>query len=549
MNADKKSIVAIAACILFYLAYSHYLTKKYPQPTAEERAAQVAASGETSPVPTPSPSANSGAALTPAVEGATPVTELSDSERTLSSDSVTYKFTADGGLASVVLKHFQVGKTAKGETGPNVQLVDAPVAVIGMTGEDPKALPAGPVIGLRSDRVISFTRKSGDLQIKQEYSIPPQGYTAVLKVIYTNTGNAAVDLTAAVLINEALTYKKQGKLMGFIPGTVVDRDMVLYSVDGDAEHKDLEGFCKDDEPVAHNSVPVDYFGIDRHYFLGILEPQMKKLSLRVDHTANDDNGCRIQMFAYEPQGQIAPGASTSFDFDMYFGPKDLAQLTQVNPKLESTVNLGVFAFIAKPLLAAIEGLKKLTNNYGTSIIILTLLLKILFYPLTRASAISAHAMKKLNPQMQAIREKFKDDKQRQQQELMKFMSGHKINPMKGCLPILPQIPVFFAFYQVLQTSIQLRHAPFYLWIQDLSAMDPYLVTPLLMGVAMFVQQKLTPATGMDKTQEKIMMMMPIIFTVMMLTLPAGMTLYMLTNTVVGIGQQRWLNYKLDKTHK
>jgi YidC/Oxa1 family membrane protein insertase len=120
--------------------------------------------------------------------------------------------------------------------------------------------------------------------------------------------------------------------------------------------------------------------------------------------------------------------------------------------------------------------------------------------------------------------------------------------MKGCLPILPQIPVFFAFYQVLQTSIQLRHAPFYGWIQDLAVMDPYLVTPLLMGVAMFIQQKLTPMTGMDKTQEKILMMMPIIFTVMMLTLPAGMTLYMLTNTVVGIAQQRWLNHKLDKAN-
>jgi len=549
LNADKKSIVAIAACILFYLAYSHYLTKKYPQPTAEERAAQVASSGETQSAATPSPSANSGAVLTPAVDGSTPVVELSDSDRTLTTDSVTYKFGADGSISSIMLKHYRVGKTEKGESGPSVQLIDAPVAVIGMTGSDAKALPTGPVTAARGERMLTFTRETPGLQIKQEYRVPAAGYTAALKIIYTNTGSAPVDLTAALLINESLTYKKQGKLMGFIPGTVVDRDSVLYSIDGDAEHKDLQGFCEDDEPVAHNAVLVDYFGIDRHYFLGILEPQIKKMSLRVDHTANDDNGCRIALFAFEPQGQIAPGASTSFDFDMYFGPKDLVKLNEVNPKLETTVNLGVFAFIAKPLLAAIEGLKKLFNNYGTSIIILTLLLKILFYPLTRASAISAHAMKKLNPQMQVIREKYKDDKQKQQQELMKFMSGHKINPMKGCLPILPQIPVFFAFYQVLQTSIQLRHAPFYLWIQDLSAMDPYLVTPLLMGIAMFVQQKLTPTTGMDKTQEKIMMMMPIIFTVMMLTLPAGMTLYMLTNTVVGIGQQRWLNYKLDKTHK
>ena len=152
-------------------------------------------------------------------------------------------------------------------------------------------------------------------------------------------------------------------------------------------------------------------------------------------------------------------------------------------------------WFAKLLLKNLNWWHSFIPNYGVAIILLTLCLKLLFFPLVRASSISMHKMKKLNPQMNALREKWKDDKQRQQQELMKFMVANKINPMKGCLPILPQIPVFFAFYQVLQTSIELRHAPFYGWIQDLSAMDPFFVTPLLMGVAMFVQQKLTPTTG------------------------------------------------------
>jgi len=124
------------------------------------------------------------------------------------------------------------------------------------------------------------------------------------------------------------------------------------------------------------------------------------------------------------------------------------------------------------------------------------------------------------------------------------MSVNKVNPMKGCLPILPQIPVFFAFYRVLSTSIDLRHASFFGWIQDLSASDPYYITPIILGVAMILQQKLTPTTGMDKAQEKMMMIMPIVFSVMMLTLPAGMVLYMLTNTIVSISQQQWLNRKL-----
>ncbi len=154
-------------------------------------------------------------------------------------------------------------------------------------------------------------------------------------------------------------------------------------------------------------------------------------------------------------------------------------------------------------------------------------------------------MQKLQPEMQKIREKHKDDPQAQQKELMQFMAANKINPAKGCLPILPQIPVFIAFYNVLSQSIELRHAPFFGWIHDLSAHDPYYISPVILGIGMFIQQKLTPNPSMDKTQEKIMLMLPIVFTAMMLSLPAGMVLYMITNTIVSIAQQRWLNRKLN----
>ncbi|MEZ4743629.1 MAG: membrane protein insertase YidC [Bdellovibrionota bacterium] len=186
----------------------------------------------------------------------------------------------------------------------------------------------------------------------------------------------------------------------------------------------------------------------------------------------------------------------------------------------------------------------MTGNWGWAIILVTLGLKLIFFPLNQQAAISMNKMKKLQPEMNKIREKHKDDRMAQQQEIMKFMSAHKINPMKGCLPILPQIPVFFAFYRVLSTSIELRQAPFMGWIQDLSVADPYYVTPLLLGVAMFLQQKLTPNPSMDPAQAKMMLMMPVVFTVMMLGLPSGMVLYMLVNTIVSVAQQHWLNRKL-----
>jgi YidC/Oxa1 family membrane protein insertase len=214
--------------------------------------------------------------------------------------------------------------------------------------------------------------------------------------------------------------------------------------------------------------------------------------------------------------------------------------------LTSTVKFGWFSFIAHPLLLAVKFFYGIFLNYGLAIIAVTVILKILFYPLTRAAAISMKKMQKLQPEMTQIREKYKEDPQRMQRELMGFMAKHKVNPAKGCLPILPQIPVFIAFYNVLSQAIELRHAPFFGWIQDLSAADPYYISPILLGVGMFIQQKLTPNPSLDKNQERIMLMLPLIFTVMMLSLPAGMVLYMLANTVVSIFQQQWLNRRLEK---
>jgi YidC/Oxa1 family membrane protein insertase len=349
-------------------------------------------------------------------------------------------------------------------------------------------------------------------------------------------------------LHKLLSTKAPPKILGFLPGAPGEVQSLVQDIGNKAEHIDVLKHCQDNDELAIDlkDEPLEFFGIDSRYFLQVFEPKAKTSSLKARRVHADDDNCNIALVNYQSNGLVQPGESVRMSYDTYFGPKDMSILQTYNDKLANTINLGFFGFIAKPLLAVIHGFYKFFGNYGLSIILLTVLLKILFYPLMKASAVSMHRMKKLNPQMNELKEKFKDDKARQQQELMKFMAANKVNPMKGCLPILPQIPVFFAFYQVLQMAIELRHAPFYGWIQDLSSMDPYFVTPLLMGVAMLVQQKLTPTTGMDKTQEKILMFMPIMFTAMMLTLPAGMTLYMLTNTVFGIMQQKWLYRKLDK---
>jgi len=259
-----------------------------------------------------------------------------------------------------------------------------------------------------------------------------------------------------------------------------------------------------------------------------------------------------------PPISVEPSAQVSSQYTLYLGPRDLGILKQLEKKLDRAVNFGWTDIIAKPLLYLLRFFNQYINNYGVSIIVLTILIKILFWPLTHKSYKSMKEMQKLQPRMAKIREKYKDNKEKLNKEMMALYKTYKVNPMGGCLPMIIQIPVFFALFRLLGNSIELRHAPFMLWITDLSAPDrlfsfsfkipmmspPYgiPVLTLLMGASMFVQQKMTPTPG-DPTQAKIMMFLPIIFTFMFINFPSGLVLYWLVNNILSIGQQYRINKK------
>lgn len=227
-------------------------------------------------------------------------------------------------------------------------------------------------------------------------------------------------------------------------------------------------------------------------------------------------------------------------YALYSGPKDLDRLKYVGADLQKALNFGWFDVIAKPLLVFLKYINKLTHNYGVAIILLTVVIKILFFPLTHKSYKSMKDMQKVQPLMLKLREKYKNDRARLNKETMALYRTHKVNPLGGCLPMILQIPVFFALYKALLGSIELRHAPFVFWINDLSAKDPYYITPIVMGASMFVQQKMTPTVG-DPTQAKMMLIMPIVFTFMFLSFPSGLVIYWLVNNVLSIGQQLYIN--------
>jgi len=241
-----------------------------------------------------------------------------------------------------------------------------------------------------------------------------------------------------------------------------------------------------------------------------------------------------------PALKIEPNTQQELQFRFYAGPKELHDLTLAHTKLEKAIDFGWFDVIAQPLLLCLKFFYSYTHNYGIAIILLTILIKLLFWPLTNKSFTSMQAMKKLQPLMQKIREKYKDDPQRMNQEIMQLYRTQKVNPFGGCLPMVLQIPVFFGLYKALLYAIELRHSPFIWWIQDLSAKDPYYITPIVMGATMFIQQKMTP-TGADPMQAKIMLFMPIIFTFMFLNFPSGLVIYWLFNNVISIGQQVYIN--------
>ncbi len=273
----------------------------------------------------------------------------------------------------------------------------------------------------------------------------------------------------------------------------------------------------------------------QHYFVAAIVPPPNE-PYQYYTKALDQHRYIVGM--YGPQQQVEPGQSISLNATIYAGPKDQDRLEQLAPGLDLTVDYGSLWFLSKPLFWWMQKLHAWTGNWGWAIILLTLTVKAALYRLAAASYRSMAHMKQVQPRLVALRERYANDKQRLNQAMMELYKQEKINPLGGCLPVLIQIPVFLALYWVLLESVELRQAPFIGWIKDLSTYDPYFVLPILMGISMFVQQRMNPAPP-DPVQAKVMQILPVVFTVFFIFFPAGLVLYWLVNNVLSIAQQ-WL---------
>ncbi|MCM2972694.1 membrane protein insertase YidC [Larsenimonas suaedae] len=285
-----------------------------------------------------------------------------------------------------------------------------------------------------------------------------------------------------------------------------------------------------------------WVAIIQHYFVAAWVPDAKQQNLF--YATEDSQNRNVAAFA-SPNTQIGAGEEATLDASLYAGPKIHERLEAIAPKLDRTIDFGWLWFLATPLFLVLKFIHGLIGNWGWSIILLTCFVKAVLFPLSAKAYKSMAKMRKMQPEMQRIKEAHGDDRQKMSQEMMKFYQKEKINPLGGCLPMVIQMPVFIALYWMLMESIELRHAPFMLWIHDLSAQDPYFILPILMGLSMFVQQQLNP-TPPDPTQAKIMKMLPIIFTFFFLWFPAGLVLYWITNNCLSIAQQYYVTRQIEK---
>ncbi|MEZ5657916.1 MAG: membrane protein insertase YidC [Burkholderiaceae bacterium] len=394
------------------------------------------------------------------------------------------------------------------------------------------------VVDGATDHSITLVASEGGLRVERRMELKPGSYIVDVSDTITNEGSAP----ASPVLYRQLTrdnHKPSGDTQFFstFAGPVIYTEAQKFQkiqfddvLDGSAKHA--------------TEAADGWAGIIQHHFASAwLPPDGVQ---RTFYT--QPSGPNLISVGYkQPLGEIAPGEQRSTNARLFLGPQDQKLLAKIAPGLDLTVDYGFLTIIAKPLWWLLETLHGLVGNWGWAIVLLTLIVKTIFFPLQAASYKSMARMKAVAPRLTALREKYGDDRVQLNQKMMELYKNEKINPLGGCLPILVQIPVFISLYWVLQGSVEMRDAPWIGWIRDLASPDPYYVLPLLMAISMFVQTKLNP-TPPDPVQAKVMMFMPIVFSVMFFFFPAGLVLYWLVNNLYSIAQQWVITRKIVKSH-
>ncbi|MCK9230573.1 MAG: membrane protein insertase YidC [Syntrophales bacterium] len=381
--------------------------------------------------------------------------------------------------------------------------------------------------GAQRESLVFTLFYPGEIKVEKKYTFHSDSYTIDLEIRVYNLSGVTLTQNAQITWHEHMDTETKADRFSHIGPVAYINDSLLT-----VKQKNMG------EPQFHGP-EVLWGGYQSKYFIAAIIADQPSLStMTIAKGAHNEASVSLR----GPRSLIPPGQSGVFEYTCYLGPKEYDILKNQNVFLEQAINYGSWIkWLALPLLKGLKIINSGVKNYGVAIIILTIIVKICFWPLGTISYKSMKQMQRLQPEMAKIKEKYKDNKQKLQEETMSLYRAHNINPLSGCLPIMIQIPVFFGLYRALLFSIELRHSPFFFWIQDLSAKDPYYVTPIIMGASMFLQQRMTPTPVGNEMQAKIMTWMPVMFTFLFLNFPAGLVIYWLFNNILSIGQQYWIN--------
>jgi YidC/Oxa1 family membrane protein insertase len=531
---EKRALIAVVLSLLILILYQEWVTRQYgapPSPPPEDKKAEKAEA----PSPKPEPRLKEAKPIVPAQP---PAVE----EIRVETDHYVAVFASLGArLKSFTLKHY---RTSVDEKSPPFEMVSSAPGVprplgIQLAGADPfndegllYSVQGGPLkLTGNSQGTLLFQGKSRTGAIlTKEFTFAGSSYAIRMEVSTDATDGSGAPEVIFTSESDHQGPSNDAVFEGLL--ALVGNKMIRERGEALAKGKELSG-------------PVSWAGFGHTYFLFAALPEgeaEQRIAVR-------QTGPAVVMgISGRPEAKASPRSA----YTIFIGPKELDILKSMNKGLEQSIDFGYFAFVAVPLLYVMHFSHRLTGSYGIDIILLTILIKLILAPLTHKSFVSMKQMQKLQPQMERIKEKFKDDKEKLNKEIMELYRRNKVNPFGGCLPMLLQFPVFIGLYNALLTPIELRHAPF-LWIKDLSRPDweslpvalagwhlgiPILT--LLMGASMFVQQWMTPSAG-DPNQRRMMLMMPVIFTVMFINFPSGLTIYWLANNVLSIAQQYLIN--------
>ncbi|MCX8117803.1 MAG: membrane protein insertase YidC [Desulfobacterota bacterium] len=567
---DKRALLAIILTFLVIFGWGIIQTKLFPpvKPPQEEKKGEVVpqpkkemkASKEEKPLPKPK--------VIPKKEI---VIETRNFTATLTN--------ADARLKHFKLKHYrdrieespitlQLTKFVKGLFGGKVQEPEKPKPLDLVNTSEEEGLPLGLIVqptidpfGWEVDKdgiQLLKPGEKGEVTFTQELG---NGLKLLKKFIFSSEGDH-IDIKIEVqnqtknemMAQLGIEWIGKVELEKFADHENKDYGLkYLFMKDQRIEKKDLggtgSGGCTPGCGAPKRSLEpfevadqgqIRWFAFAGEYFTALIVPTPSENNIQLNIKGGEKNILKAQLTS--PPFSIQSQGTVSRSFRLYLGPKLTDPLKELGVGAEGLVDFGFFTVIAKPLLWFLKLTHQVTKNFGIDIIILSILLKILFLPLTQISMKSMREMQKVQPEMNRLREQYKNDKARLQHEIMLLYKRRRINPMSGCLPMLIQIPVFIALYNALHNSIELRHAAFILWIRDLSAKDPIYITPILMGATMVIQQKMTP-TAADPAQARLFMLMPIMFTFLFLNFPSGLVLYWMVTNILSIAHQYIVNRK------